>query len=225
MMNVATLNKIKQLGFVPVKKTHNYTTFKSNDGIAISYNDGNIEGFTKSNLNETILTESGIRQKLEMLLAIGLGITYFTTDITIISGRSMEPTYKNYQIIIKTKASTDVNKILVSKNSIVKFISPTGDKSIKRIMGIPGDEIEFDIDIVRINGKVVDQENSEPHPVPTSQKKTYTRTGIERKLAPIDVLKLKSGEYFVMGDNPSDSIDSKAYGPIKDTAIISVLEK
>lgn len=224
-MNVTILDKIKRLGFVPVKNTKHYTTFKSKDGIAILYDDNNVEGFTKRDFKESMLNEIGIRQKIEMLLVIGLGITYFTTDITIINGNSMEPTYKNHQIILKTKSSTNVNKILLSKGSIIKFVSPIGDKSIKRIVGIPGDEIEFDFNVIKINGKIVDKFNSEPHPTPTFQKKAYTQTGIERKKSPIDVIKLKPGEYFVMGDNSSDSIDSKTYGPIKDTSILSVVEK
>ncbi len=223
-MNVTTLNQIKQLGFTPVKKNSNYTTFKSNNGIAISYNDGNVEGFVKEKLNESVLNEMGMRQKLEMLLIIGLGITYFTTDITIVDGRSMEPTYKSTEVIIKTKASSDVNKILVSKKSIVKFKSPKGVTSIKRIVAGPGDEVELDFTFVKINGVTVDKHNTEPHPPSNFQKVAYTPGGKIRNF-PVDVFKLKSGEYFVMGDNISNSEDSRSYGPISDSAIISVIEK
>lgn len=224
MNSNVVLNKLKQSGFNVIKSNREYTTLKSNNGIALSYTDGTVEGFVKSKIKESVYNESKLRHGLELVLLIGLGITYFNTDITIVDGVSMEPTYKNLQMIIKTKSATDVNKILVSRESVVKFISPDGDTSIKRVVGVPGDEIEFDFNVVKINGVVVDKFNSEPHPASNFQKTAYTPGGKVRNF-PIDVIKLKSNEYFVMGDNASNSEDSRKYGPIYDTTILSIIRK
>lgn len=219
------INKLKSSGFVPVKSEKNYTVFKSDKGVALSYDDGTIEGFIKDKLNESLISEINIRQKIEMLILIGLGITYFNTDITIVDGRSMEPTLKNHQIIVKTKSSTNVNKILASKNSIVKFKSPSNQTSIKRIVGVPGDLIEFNIQIIKVNGVVVDTKNDSPPPEGSIIQPSFSKNGKLRTRSPVAHLKLKDNEYFVIGDNRNNSIDSREYGPITNSSIISVIEK
>lgn len=222
------LKQLEKSGFVTVKKNNRFDILKSNDGIAISYKDGNVEGFLNRKLSESFLQESKLRHAIEMIILIGLGITYFNTDITIVDGNSMEPTYKNLQVIIKTKSQTDVKKIMVSNNSIIKFKTPEGDTSIKRVVASAGDEIEFDFNKVKINGNIVDISNEEPHPKGGIKKQAYslTRSGKPRRISPeVTVIKLKEGEYFVMGDNKDNSVDSRKYGQITKNAIISVVQK
>lgn len=218
---------LNQSKFVVTKRNKNFDVLKSNDGVIVSYKDGNVEGFLKKKLSESFLNESKFRQTIEMIILMGLGVTYFNTDITIVDGISMHPTYKNLQVIIKSKASTDVNKMLISKNSIIKFKTPDGETSIKRVVAVPGDEIEFDFNRVKINGDVVDVANEEPHPKGIKkQAYSFTRNGKPRKISPeITIIKLKKDEYFVMGDNKGNSVDSRKYGQINKNAIISVIEK
>lgn len=217
--------KLKQFGFVPVKSEKDYTLFKSDKGVALFYKDGTMEGFTKDKINEQFVIESSLREKIGMLIIVGLGITFFSTDLTIVDGRSMEPTLKNHQIILKTKSATNVNKLLISKNSIVKFKSPSNQTSIKRIMGVPGDLIEFNFREVKVNGVVVDTNNDSPPPKGSTKIPTFSASGKERSRSPLAQLKLKDNEYFVIGDNKQNSIDSREYGPITNASIISVIEK
>jgi hypothetical protein len=54
------LLKFKKVGFSPVSKIKDGIVLKSINGVAISYNDGNYEGFVKKqiNLNEMNLSKS-----------------------------------------------------------------------------------------------------------------------------------------------------------------------
>ena len=158
-------SKFEKMGFSPVSKVKGGVVLKSNNGLVISYIDGNYEGFIKKQIRESNLYELKLSEKLGILTLIGLTTIYFTTDITIINGNSMVPTYKNHQLIIKSKWATDINRILISKHSIIKFRSPEGHTSIKRVMGIPDDEIEFERDSVKINGVVVDTQNVNYPPI------------------------------------------------------------
>jgi len=230
MNQQSSISKFKEMGFAPVSNVKDGVLLKSKNGVVLTYNDGNYEGFIKQKqLDEVKLTEA-----IGLLTIIGLLTTYFTTDITIVRGVSMMPTLTNNQVIVKSRAVRDVNKLLLSKNAIVKFKSPQGDTSVKRIIGIPGDEIEvgeivskqngkpikLGNPIVKVNGKVFDTCKNNPESqnknVSDYYKKYFTEKGRYN---------LKPNQYFVMGDNKNCSIDSREYGPIEGYNIISVLKK
>ena len=99
------------------------------------------------------------------------------------------------------------------RGDIVVFHAPVvGPVLIKRIIGLPGDEISLSGGSVYINGRRLDepyvrrlrgrQEPSEPfsNGLPWSLQEPYT---------------VPDGSYFVMGDNRTDSGDSREFGPIK----------
>jgi signal peptidase I len=225
----SAINKLKKIGFHPVSQKSHSVIMKSPNGVAAVYSDGNYEGFIKqNNIDEIILNESSLRKILEMVLIVGLTTTYFTTDITVVSGVSMEPTYHNWEIIVKSKVPKDVNKLMVSRGSIIKFKSPSGETSLKRIVGIPGDTVEFRLGAVFINGK---RAGGNPDWFRKKQadilNKAQNSGGVDilSKLNEPVTFKLKNDQYYVVGDNEEHSIDSRNYGPISPDSILSVIKK
>ena len=213
----------EKMGFVPVQKAKEYTVLKSAKGLVLAYNDGAVEGFLTGDLKENIILEGFSRSLVELLLIIGLGTTYFTTDITVVSGTSMEPTYRSGKVIIRSKASSTVEKILVNKRSIVKLKSPDGETMIKRVVGVPGDEIEYRGGMVFINGEHVGYNRSWLLKKQNIAVKSQKDMG--KFINEPFFFKLKSDEYYVMGDNTVESVDSRSYGPITLDCIISIVEK
>lgn len=200
---------------------------KTDNKLVIHHNDGNVEGFIKGSINEGI--SNNIRHSIELFLLIGLGVTYFNTDITIVSGVSMEPTYHNHKIIIRSAKTKEINRMMVSRNCIVKFKSPSGEYAIKRIVGLPGDKLEFDAFTIKVNGNIVTTYNTEKHPeggTKVSAKspvyKGKDRTGTYSQNT---IIVLKENEYYVLGDNKINSVDSKHYGPIDLNSIVSIIDK
>lgn len=111
-----------------------------------------------------------------------------------IDGSSMEPNLHNGQYIIINKLMYQLRE--PERGDIVVFQYPHDPSRdfIKRVIGLPGDEIKIERGSVRINGQSV----SEPYIV---QLGAYSGTW-----------ELNPGEYFVLGDNRNNSSDSHNWG-------------
>lgn len=98
------------------------------------------------------------------------------------------------------------------RGDVIVLNSPVdpSQELIKRIIGLPGDQIELQNGKVFINGQQLD----EPY-LPSStqtQGKTFLSDG--------QIYKVPSDSYFVMGDNRDVSLDSRYFGPIKRSQIV-----
>lgn len=76
---------------------------------------------------------------------------------------------------------------------------------VKRVIGLPGEQVSMKDGYVYVDGRVVD----EPYLTPL-RRGSYT----------MDPIVLGAGEYFVLGDNRINSADSRQVGPIKVDQII-----
>ncbi|MGF0096291.1 signal peptidase I [Peptoniphilus sp. SGI.035] len=136
---------------------------------------------------------------------IALFVRNFIFNIAVVNGESMNPTLneKDKLICLSYKRFTDI-----PRGEIVVIDAPNDSRNyIKRLIGKPGDTIEFKEGKVYLNGNLL-KENYTSTDVTESDQKSFT---------------LKDDEYFVMGDNrlPGMSIDSRYFGPIEKKRIKS----
>lgn len=133
-----------------------------------------------------------------ILIVVLLIKTYIFTPV-IVNGPSMMDTLHNKDIMI-------LNKIGMKTNGIKRFdivvIQTKNSKIIKRVIALPGETIKYEDNILYINGKIVED----------SYGKDITYD--------IDELKVPKDEYFVLGDNRNDSVDSRIIGTIKEKDIL-----
>lgn len=114
------------------------------------------------------------------------------------------------------------------RGDVVVFKLPRDNRTdfIKRIIGLPGDEIHVDGGILHINDTPVTREFIEEFPLQRTdgnviQARRYAETlpnGFRHDIieieddSPVDntpVFKVPEGHYFMMGDNRDDSVDSR----------------
>lgn len=98
----------------------------------------------------------------------------------------------------------------VDRFDIVILDSPTeeGKQYIKRVIGLPGDTISSQDDVIYINDEPLSETYLSEE---TRQNNTNTID-----FAPLTI---PEGEYFVMGDNRNHSFDSTEFGPIPEESI------
>jgi signal peptidase I len=105
------------------------------------------------------------------------------------------------------------------RSDIVVFNWPVNRKYvfIKRIIGVPGDTLSLKDGHVYVNGRPV----SEPYvrevngvAVPTEPAPATAGTTMSQPWSLQQPYKVPAGEYFVMGDNRTESDDSRDWGPV-----------
>jgi signal peptidase I len=153
---------------------------------------------------------------------VALVIKTFVVQAFYIPSESMEPTLLKNDRVLVNKISYRLHP--VNRGDVVVFERPTLEGGseikdlIKRVVGLPGEQIFFDADRVWINGDLL----AEP----------YLPPGTQTKLAPPEQAfeghqctraapcAVPAGSVWVMGDNRVNSQDSRFIGPVRLDVII-----
>ena len=113
-----------------------------------------------------------------------------------VDGSSMADTLQNGEVMFVTKPEYLLGDPEFGDVVICKYPGRT-EKFVKRVMGVPGDEIAIIYNVVFRNGEPLE----EPYLTPERNDNGFI-------MAPFQ---LGEGEYFVMGDNRDNSHDSRNY--------------
>ena len=128
-----------------------------------------------------------------VILLVVIVIKTFIFTPVIVNGKSMMNTLHDNDIMILNKIGM---KLENPKRFDIVVIQTDHSKIIKRVIALPGETIEYRDNKLYINGKELkDSYGSDI---------TYD----------IDKITLGKDEYYVLGDNRTDSVDSRILGPI-----------
>lgn len=138
------------------------------------------------------------------VLAVVVIRLFFVTPASV-SGASMMPTFENGDYVLLNKIGPTLFDY--DRFDIVVFKTGQNENYIKRIIGLPGDHIEYREDELLVNGERLDEPYLDEYKQQLAGRGPLTRDfTLEEALGQSVV---PEGHYFVMGDNRRASTDSR----------------
>ena len=150
-----------------------------------------------------------------IVFLIAFSIRHFLIQPFIVDGGSMLPTLIDDEYLLAEKLSYLVGDPKRGDIIIFKYPKNPTNSYIKRIIGLPGETVEIEDNMVIIR--------THENPNNTVLEETYlasdtqTLSADQKKIT----LTLDNGEYFVMGDNREHSSDSREWGVLPEENIVA----
>jgi signal peptidase I len=143
---------------------------------------------------------------LLIALVLALLVRSFLLSPIVVEGASMEPTLQDQDYLVVSKLGEP------ERFDIIVFHANEEQDYIKRVIGLPGDRIEYKDDVLYINGKAYDEPYLDEYKKEISDglltdSFTLKDTAVGQETVP-------EGTLFVMGDNRRYSKDSRHIGAI-----------
>ena len=130
-----------------------------------------------------------------IVIVVALFRTFIATPVRV-NGESMETTLFDGDILILNKLNHDYKRFDVVV--INKKVDGKMTKLVKRVIGLPGENIEYKDNELYINGEIIED-------MSTSRTANFSLEDLyNTKIIPANT-------YFVMGDNRNNSSDSRDY--------------
>ncbi|WP_077211135.1 signal peptidase I [Bacillus dakarensis] len=167
-------------------------------------------------MNEEIKKEG-----LEWVKALGIGLiiilfirVFFFSNYQV-EGESMMPTLKDGNLLVVNKIGYQISDL--ERFDVIVFHANKDEDYVKRIIGLPGDRIQYKDDQLIVNGEKVAEPFLEKY---RSQTIIGRLTGDFTLSEITGVETVPEGKLFVLGDNRLGSWDSRHFGFISADEVV-----
>jgi signal peptidase I len=160
----------------------------------------------------SLLHQSGqVLALLACAFASYLFISHFLVQSVRVVGVSMVPTLQDSQFYLLNRWVLHFRA--PHQYEIVVLRDPLdGGFAVKRVIAVAGDSVYLSDGLIYVNGEKLKE--------PYLPKGTLTFANERFKE---QLFKCRAGQYFVLGDNRSNSLDSRAYGPVSRRDILGLI--
>lgn len=142
-----------------------------------------------------------ILETLVLSVILFIGINAVSARIRV-DGSSMEPTLHSGEFVIVNKLSYKFGDPTLGEIVVFHFPRDPEQEYIKRVIGLPGDQVIIDQGKVIVNNRLIDEPYIAANPA-------YDGTWI-----------VPEGHLFVLGDNRNNSSDSHNWGTVPQEYVI-----
>lgn len=150
-----------------------------------------------------------------------------------VDGHSMDPTLRHEERLIMSKLGT-INRFDIVVASEVNF-SGKEKLIVKRVIGLPGDTIRYENDVLFVNDKQVDEPYLKEYLTAFAKDKlqseyaynkrfqilaqSATHFTVDNAQSPNFSVTVPAGEYYLLGDDRLVSLDSRSTGTFSQSDI------
>ena len=131
-----------------------------------------------------------------IIIIIIILIRSFIVTLVRVDGNSMVDTLHNGEILVLNKLDRNYKRFDIV---VIKY---NNERLVKRIIGLPGEQIRYRNNNLYVNGKKIEEK--------------FIKENTENfNLTELGYNKIPKDCYFVVGDNRNNSLDSRYIGLIK----------
>ena len=165
----------------------------------------------KPGLKNALLNAWEVAEVILISLATVFFIRTFIAQPFLVSGASMETTFKNGDYLLIDELTYRFRE--PERGEVIVFRYPGDEHSffIKRIIGLPGETVRIQNNTIKVTPATGD-----PIIISEPYLSEQTKTLGDKNVT------LGEGEYFVMGDNRGNSFDSRNWGPLTESHIVGL---
>jgi signal peptidase I len=141
-----------------------------------------------------------------LALIVVIPIRAFLFQPFLVKGQSMEPSFYTGDYLIVDEITYRFRDPKRGEVIVFKYPQNEKQKFIKRVIGLPGEEVEIkgeELIVKNEKGEIVYSEKNSSNSIFGNLK-----------------IKLGKGEFFVLGDNRAHSLDSRYFGKVKKREIV-----
>ncbi len=150
-----------------------------------------------------------------MVFVIAFLIRFYLVQPFYVSGSSMEPTFKNGEYLLIDEITYKFREPERGEVIVFKFPQDPKENYIKRIIGLPNEKVEIK------EGEIIIYNSCYPKGI--KLKENYLPPGTKTPGSlppPLEGHYLKENQFIVLGDNRSNSSDSRVWGAVHKKNII-----
>lgn len=167
------------------------------------------------------MNEEMKKEGLEWVKALGIGLiviifirVFFFSNYQV-EGESMMPTLEDGNLLVVNKIGYQISDL--ERFDVIVFHANKEEDYVKRIIGLPGDKIQYRDDELIINGEKISEPFLEKY---RSQTIIGKLTGDFTLSEITGVDTVPEGKLFVLGDNRLGSWDSRHFGFISANEVV-----